>query len=168
MTIHNMLTSLKQKKYFSLIIVIFLVLFIVVFIAALFGSRSNQQTEITISPTPSTISPSAFPSQSAEGYFDLKKQDQKELEFSKEQEGMIQNYPWLNKLPLQTENYFVYFDVEKKAFVGILYPSGSDPSLVNSQVAETKARINKELTDLGVNVAKYKFEWDIQLGKKAN
>ncbi len=159
---------LKQKKYLSLVIPLAVVLFLVVIMVLFSDLGSDKQKVVQPTPAPqSKINVSASPPK-GEIKFDVKEQDRREIEFSKEQENIAQTYPWSDKLPLQTESYFVYFDVEKKAFVGLLYPIGPDQNSINSQVVDMKTKINKSLVDLGVDVAKYKFEWTIQTKNKGS
>lgn len=70
------------------------------------------------------------------------------------------SYPWYNQLPLQTENYFVYFDLTKKAFIGILYIEAEN---MNDQLAQNtrKEEILSRLANLDIPVDSAKFEWSV-------
>jgi len=66
------------------------------------------------------------------------------------------DYPWLRKLPLAGEKYFVYFDLEKNSFIGRLYPNPGD----NIEALETDiVRQLKEVKEIPVE--NYKFTWTV-------
>ena len=83
--------------------------------------------------------------------------DQNYIEWEK---SVDQSYPWLEKLPLETENYFFYFDIDTKSFVGQLYPSGSSEISEADQVTAMKAEIMTSLTNLGIPTT-FPFDWQI-------
>lgn len=64
-------------------------------------------------------------------------------------------YPWIDKLPLQTEAYFVYFDVEKKSFIAKLYTdqTNSEESLREDVIVALESN--------GVPHGSYPIEWTI-------
>ena len=72
------------------------------------------------------------------------------------------NFPWYNKLPIQTNAYFVYFSTDQKRFIGnIYYPKGS------SQPTDQKVQLQKDevisrLRTLGIPVDTYPFTWSVQ------
>lgn len=68
------------------------------------------------------------------------------------QEEILKNYPWYNQLPLHTDSYFVYFDVDKKKFIGQLYSS-------NNQFDSLKNEAISKLQSIGVNTSAFTFEW---------
>jgi hypothetical protein len=70
------------------------------------------------------------------------------------------SYPWYNQLPLQTENYFVYFDTSKKSFIGILYIETENMNNQQSQSIR-KDEIKSRLANLSVPVESTQFEWRI-------
>lgn len=76
-------------------------------------------------------------------------------EYDNRQADLRVEYPWLRMLPLATEKYFVYFDLDKKAFIGRLYPKAGD----NSE--QLKTIITQQLKLKGVATESYKFEWQI-------
>lgn len=65
-----------------------------------------------------------------------------------------QNYPWLRKLPLASQRYFVYFDIDKKTFIGKLYLSKSD----DGQKLKTEL-VNRLRNVLEIPVENFLFEW---------
>ncbi len=83
------------------------------------------------------------------------KQQQADQDYADWERKVKSSYPWMNKFPLRTEKYFIYFDLNKKVFVGLLYPSsGDDPE-------KMKADIINELKLRGVKTENYKIEWTV-------
>ena len=75
--------------------------------------------------------------------------------------AIYNSYPWLDKFPLQTDSYFFYFDLNKKAFIGKLYPQKSSNESVTDQVAAVKQQILSILTSYGIDSTKYTITWTI-------
>ncbi len=71
---------------------------------------------------------------------------------AKIQENILKNYPWYNQLPLQTSSYFVYFEVDKKKFIGQLYSA-------SNQFAALKDEVINKLQSIGVDTSKLSIEW---------
>lgn len=65
------------------------------------------------------------------------------------------DYPWINKMPLGTEKYYVYFDLEKKQFIARLYPAAGE------DVEQIKTTVVNLLTEKGVAPDSYPIEWVI-------
>ena len=63
-------------------------------------------------------------------------------------------YPWINRIPIQTEKYFVYFDLNQKIFIGYLYPTSGDSITTLKTEAQ---RVLKEVK--GIPIESYKFTW---------
>lgn len=80
---------------------------------------------------------------------------------AKEQAAIQESFPWFDKLPLQEENYFVYFDAEKVTFFGLLYPKTSSSRPVEEQVERLKAGIQQRLTDMDIPWKNYPFNWKV-------
>ncbi len=74
-------------------------------------------------------------------------QSESDREFSQWQEEIYSNYPWYSSLPLQTSEYFVYLDLEKKAIFAILYQD----QIPADQIDTTKVSIINQLSSLGIN-----------------
>jgi len=91
----------------------------------------------------------------------MKMQEISDQNYTKWQKINDSNYPWYNNLPLQTDNYFVYFDLDKKIFIGKLYPKQSSSISIDSQTASMKTEINLTLIKLGIDTTKYSFDWQI-------
>lgn len=90
-----------------------------------------------------------------------KVQDQADQHFGEWQQSVNAKYPWYLTLPLQTDTYFFYFDLTSKSFIGLLYPSLSSKTAVDSQVASMKTTIEAQLTKLNIPYAKYPITWSV-------
>lgn len=77
------------------------------------------------------------------------------------QEEISRNYPWLDKLPIQTQNYFVYFDQDSKTVVAKLYPKKASNQSVESQISQMKIEIQNSLKNISLDLAKYNVEWRV-------
>lgn len=65
-------------------------------------------------------------------------------------------FPWIRKFPISGEGkYFVYFDTEKKVFVGKLYPKSGD----DVEALKTKAKQHMEQREIPPDA--YPFEWRV-------
>lgn len=157
----NILQLLKNGRYLYLSLFLLVILLVVSIYIALTQSQPKQAPVAQFpTVTPHYVIPSVIPTHITEDMY--RKQDQGEKAFAESQANIQRNYPWFNKLPLQTSDYFVYFDVEKKVFVGLLYPSEGSEGQIANQVVTMKAEIRNSLTSLGIDVSKYQFEWSIK------
>ncbi len=64
-------------------------------------------------------------------------------------------YPWLDQLPLQTIEYFVYFDEDKRKFIGKLYVKNRSTEIIKNEVVA-------ELQGIPVPLDKYPIEWEVK------
>lgn len=73
------------------------------------------------------------------------------------QNQVTTDYPWYDNLPLQTSDYFTYFDIDTKSFISDLYINKSDTAKMN----QLKQSILQQLQSFGIDTTKYKFVWNI-------
>ena len=59
----------------------------------------------------------------------------------------------MNDLPLQSLKFFVYFDLNKQVYIGMLYPKSTD------NIEKIKIDIQKKLIDREIPIDSYPFEW---------
>lgn len=104
-----------------------------------------------------TISYSALTSEDK-----LKLQTKSDQEFGSLVDNVYKNYPWYDKLPLQTNDYFVFFNTDKREFQATLYPKNSSNTPLDKQAEELRAQILKSLDTLGIETKQYNFNWDIK------
>lgn len=88
-------------------------------------------------------------------------QTEADRDFAQWQENLFTNYPWYENLPLQTDDYFVYFDPEKKEFIGKLYPKSVRQISVQEQIDSYQNEVYLRLEKMGVDTNQYKISWVI-------
>lgn len=86
-------------------------------------------------------------------------QTEADLNFSKNAEEISNSYPWRENLPLQTDDYFLYFDIEKEVFVGKIYLNNEPQASVENRINSLKEQILLRLKALGVDTSRYQFIW---------
>ncbi len=88
----------------------------------------------------------------------IKNQAKADEEFGKWVSDIYTNYPWYDKLPLMTDNYFVYFDLDQKKFEGKIYIQDiSTPT--PEQIQQYKDETITTLESLGVNTLEFQIHW---------
>lgn len=87
----------------------------------------------------------------------VKIQSQADKNFGDWQLQVITNYPWYKQLPLQTESYFVYFDLDTKTLFAKIYSNPSD----ESRIIIIKNEVSSRLTALGVDLTTFPIEWKV-------
>jgi hypothetical protein len=168
--IENFLLIVREKKsYLFFALPFFLILLAIIAYIVVFPQTPQQKIEpaptATIIPTEpepteevlETLEPTFDPQTEAA----LQELDNGEVKFAQEQDAIRKEYPWIEELPLDENDYFVYFDTDLKSFVGLLYPKTSNQLSVENQAANLKAQAQAELTDRGINYAKYPFDWRV-------
>ena len=139
-----------NKKTILLLGFLFLLIFFTVIIS-MFAAASRK---ITPAPTP-------FPSPTSILQESLQKQTEADINVANMQEEVFRKYPWYLKLPLQEKNYFVLFDVDKKAFKAKIYPQRSSEIPIDEQVESYKAEILEKFKTLEIDTSIYPIEWVI-------
>jgi hypothetical protein len=148
---------LKNKKLLLIGGVVLLVLLVLIAGVLLSGSKETTQpkTETTNAPT-SSITQSVSPTMSPDESQALKEQLKIDADYGSALEEVNTQYPWFNNLPLRGEKYFVYFDLQKKVLIGLLYPKAGD------NVEAMKIQVQNELKQRKkVPVEKYPIEWTV-------
>ena len=82
----------------------------------------------------------------------LEVQTQADKDFGEWQEEIYTKYPWINELPLRTDKYFVYFDIEKGKIFAVIY------STDQNEIATLREEITQNLSKLGID-ASIPVEW---------
>ncbi|OGK11913.1 hypothetical protein A2954_06465 [Candidatus Roizmanbacteria bacterium RIFCSPLOWO2_01_FULL_37_12] len=155
----NLPEFLKGKRL-ALIVGALIVLLIVLMV---FSTRSNNQSQSVVQPTQAVqpapdentdIFNDSQNAQSPEVQQAISEQIQADQEYADWQQSNSDAYSWIRKLPLTAVNYFVYFDLEKKVFIGRLYPkTGENVDQLKSEV------LNRLKTEKEIPVENFQFEW---------
>ena len=144
----NQIPNPPSKKPLLIILgiaAIFIIGLVSVFIMMQKKSLHTSKIQPIESPTPTT---------SPEMKKALDEAGESAREYDNRQNNVRTEYPWIRKLPLVNEKYYVYFDLEKQKFVGHLYPaSGEDIEQLKAS-AMNQLRVEKEIP-----VDNYQFEW---------
>lgn len=145
-----------KKIIFFTIIIIAIIIFLILFLSSLKKLPKIQPNKPTPNITlPTTIVPtSSFPPVTP-----ARDQGGADKNYSNQMQYVFNKYPWYKKLPLQTINYFVYFDFNKQEMVGEMYAGQN--SLTQEQVANYKKSVDSQLSSLGVDLQKYPVDWQI-------
>jgi hypothetical protein len=151
------LSDLFRNKKILLIAGVVLFVIIALLSAVLLSGAKDVDTTTTNtskSPTP-TIQP-IVPTMSPEEAQALKEQMAADAAYADAERATRSEFPWIDNLPLRGGKYFVYFDLQKKIFVGLLYPTGND------DVEVMKLQVLNELKQRKkVPVEKYPIEWTV-------
>ncbi len=158
--------KLLHKKWIISIVVAFLLVLIplVIFFpkaennsSSISQNPSSQQTSTSQSTLPSTTPEDRkvkvlIPTLTVQESSQLKADE----EFYNREKAINDQYPWIKKVPIRTDKYFVYFDINKKMFIGLLYPTGED----NVDLIKAEAiRVLKEVKSIPLE--NYQFEWTV-------
>ena len=156
----NNLQGFFRSKWFYLLVVVLIIFFTTLI---LFSPRTKTQPLPELEPlqsvqplseTGSSTGPSPTPS--VELQKAIAEQMQVDEEYSNWEQNVKDNYPWRKKMPLTSEKYYVYFDLNRKVFIGRLYSSAGD------NLDQIKAVILRQLKeDKGVPIETFQFEWTI-------
>lgn len=153
----------------------YLIIFLIIFIAFLsliliilprFYNQGSRK--YTPSPFPILVAPSSSPSviQQPEKVISteeqIRLQSQADKDFAEKTKQTATLYPWLDKLPIQYQNYYAYFDIDEKQFIAKLYPSSSSNIPIDQQVSDLKKEVETKLQSLIPDYGKYNIRWDIK------
>lgn len=142
----------KQKRQKLLLIglgcLVFILIIAIYVVQKAIKPNANKESATPpasrITPSLQEITPSLLPQ-------DLQRINAGDEQFLKVQNQVHQQYPWYDSFPLQTDQYFVYFDRDKNIFKGIIYNASSEASI--------KSEVDQKLKSLNVDISKYSIEW---------
>lgn len=109
-------------------------------------SPKPQQQEVSIPTNP--VQPVNIQAAVAEA-------QQSAQAYDSRQKNNTTAYPWLRKLPLAADNYYVYFDLSEKKFIGKLYPKPPE------NIEVTKQLISAKLKEKQIPYETYGIEWSV-------
>lgn len=147
---------ITRKKMFIVISIVVATFFLLILIILVSRGRQTQIT--TIQNQPEMVIPTIGANVQSES---LKIQTQADKNFGDWQKDIYVNYPWYDKLPLQTNTYYVYFDLTKKKMIALLYPDKTATSPFYQQIDSLKKEVVGKLQGLGIPGSEGEIEWVI-------
>lgn len=133
-----------------------LITLVILFINRTPPTREPQtQIPAIIKPSaPSVIpEPSPFPPPTSPAELE-KYQAETDKIYADLQKKQDEDYPWLQQMPLQATNYFVYFETSNDTFTAEIYSQ--------AQSEQIKQEILQRLNGLNIDVSKYNIKWEIK------
>lgn len=153
------LRELLENKRLLAVIGFSLILYILLLSGL--ASKQSEQNKQLLPPVPSlSPAPTAKVEQQPPAAVELQEAIAEQLQVDRDyadwQKDISESYPWRKKLPLTSAKYYVYFDLNKKVFIGRLYLGSSDDQEL------IKAEILKKLKEeRGIPVESYEFAWEV-------
>ncbi len=144
------------KKKWSLALVGILILFFLGIVLFLLSSSKPKHIVVSQPVPTASISPTLSPEIQRALNKAIEKQKKVDQEYAGWQTQARTDYPWKKHLPLRADRYYVYFDMDKKAFIGLIYPKASD------DVEEIKSYVTRLLDEKQIPWKNYKIEWTIK------
>lgn len=155
--------GLSQRKFLLIGIAIFLLITLFILNQILTASKQQPtglqlpQQNTQTSQSDSSSGSFQSPTQSPELQAAIAEQMAVDQEYAAMQKNVSEEYPWLKKLPFTSEKYYVYFDLQKKLFIALLYPKpGDDPEQIKNDILKALKETK------GVAVENYTFEWTVK------
>lgn len=143
--------NINQKKMSIYIAVALGILALIAGATLLLSSRPANQPPTSITPTPVARPTLPDYSQMSEPE-KLDSYLKRETEANVADEQIQAKFPWLNSLPIQTADYFLYFDVRKEQFVALIYAA-------QERQEEVKNTIQSELQTRSIPTRLYEIQY---------
>lgn len=118
--------------------------------------NQNDNIPTRLFPTPTILPIQKVPTLIPEELpADLKNQSEADIKYGNALSTIYADYPWYEKLPLRSPNYFFYFDTKEKAFKALLYPKAgfSEETL--------KEQILKSMNEQNIPTTTYPIIWTV-------
>lgn len=146
-----------MHKYRNSIIIVCVLIFLFAIFAVIFilTQKKPESTPVAL-PTP-TIFPTTTPPPQEEA---MQIQSEADRDYGEWQKTVYETYPWYNQLPLKTDNYYVYFDLDTKEMIAYLYPAADTPE--EQQITLMKREILRKLQLLNTPFEEDSVRWVIE------
>jgi hypothetical protein len=118
-------------------------------------SAPTPRTAPKITDTTPTPNVTQTPAKAKEIADAIARQSKVDSDYAQSQKDLSLSYPWRKKMPLVGKHYYVYFNLDTREFIGLLYPTGND------NPDGMKGEIIKRLQDIGVKTEAFTFKWSI-------
>lgn len=150
---------MNKKIFYFLAALVLISVFLILTIASFLASKKPTPGFI-INPTPTPFKKpvlSPFSSLSASEAAEFKA----ELDYALERKRVLEEKPWLLKLPLEGDEYFVIYDTEKNEFHANLYfYEATNSAEKEKQISNAKEKALQAIKTLGVDLSKEKVSFD--------
>ncbi len=139
-----------MNKTKLIIIFLGLILIMLVTLVVISNKKNVGNTEPIIVYSPS-------PEPTTQVIINQQEELQAEQNYGKERQRILSEKPWILKMPLKNEDYFLSYDTELDIFNATIYISSRYPE--NEQLNRVKQRISKDLINIGVDVNKVRINY---------
>lgn len=140
-----------KKKVIIFIISAIIIGSLIALFLILFPKKTGQETGKNNPLDNSSLTPSLFPSPTAAN------QGQTDKNFSNQINRVYTSFPWYEKLPITTDNYFLYFDPDSKRFVAKIYDASNQ--LGSNELAGIENKIRQTVSGFGEDAQKYPIDF---------
>lgn len=143
-------------KKTRLIVILFTTFILVYLLYLVLTSNKNNNNSLLPTPLPSISIIQNSPTGSTQPTLSQKQSDQlqADYEFGQWQKNNNNNYPWLKNLPLQSNKFYVYFDLDQKKFIADIY--------VPNEQNNIKQEVLTQLKNLGIDMGKFEITWNVK------
>jgi len=131
------------------IIIIIVIIFITIILGLFYNQITKPKSSLII-PTLINVLPTITYQNIPLPTEDIKKSDEN---WGKKMQETSNSYPWLDQFPIQTDEYFFYFDINKKTFVAKIF-SKENANLI-------KETIINELKNISPDYLAYPIDFQI-------
>lgn len=145
---------MKRKIIIFISIVGILLLIYLIFILSI-SQPIKREVAPTIIPTQEVIQYVSPPFVAPE----MKKEKELEGNYALERQKFLEDKPWMLKLPLKSDNYFISYDIEKEKFLITIYFYKSSEIPKNQQIIQAKKEALEALNKENVNFFKEDVEF---------
>lgn len=74
----------------------------------------------------------------------------------------FEKYPWIDKLPVNGDNYYIYFDLASGSFMADIYPKAASTEPEQKQAEKIKTQVLAALKIRGVDYQNYAINWKVK------
>lgn len=119
----------------------------------LIENRKETSSRPPLLPTPTRVQSNMFPLIVTP---DMEKEKELETQYGLDRQVLLEEKPWLLQLPLQSYNYFVFYNVEKDQIIVDVYFYLSSPVDKSKQINDAKQDALYALNKAGMDTNKEK------------
>lgn len=146
--------AMRNKRFLFLGGGFLAVLFLGIFLMP--GGAQQDAPEVLVTEVPTVAEEAPTPTQTPEYKQAVQEAQQASTAYNTASAEVRVEFPWIRKFPVSGEGkYFVYFDKEKKVFIGKLYPQPGDT------VEALKTKAMQHMVQREIPTDAYPFEWRV-------